>query len=233
VSSPARIGLVGDRSDAVPAHVAIPPALAAAGRRLERELEPVWLPTDAMPGNAELRALDGIWCVPASPYRDAEAALRAIRLARVEGIPFLGTCGGSQHALIEWARASGLADATHAEEHPDAPTQVIVPLACALVEVEGRVLLQPGSRAARLLNATETVETYHCTYGLSAAFAGRLLGGPMIATGWDEDGDVRVIELEGHPFFLATLFQPERHPDQPHGLVAGFVEAVLAGRAAR
>ncbi len=225
-----RIGLVGDRSEDVPAHVAIPPALAAAGRRLERDVEPVWLPTDAMPDDDELRGLHGIWCVPASPYRDAEAALRAIRLARVDGIPFLGTCGGSQHALIEWARASGFADATHAEEHPDAPTQVIVRLACALVEVSGRVLLQPGSRAARLLGTTEIVETYHCSYGLAPTFAERLLGGPMIATGWDEDGDVRVIELEGHPFFVATLFQPERSPEQPHGLVAAFVEAALSSR---
>ena len=74
---PLRIGLVGDRSDEVPAHVAIPPALRGAGLRLGVAVEPVWLPTDELPDDDALAAFDALWCVPASPYRDMDGALRA------------------------------------------------------------------------------------------------------------------------------------------------------------
>ena len=208
---PLRIGLVGDRSDDVPAHVAIPPALRGAGRRLGVAVEPVWLPTDDLPDDDALAAFDALWCVPASPYRDMDGALRAIRVAREHERPFLGTCGGFQHALLEWARdVAGLATAEHAESSPEADTHVIVPLACSLLGVEGPIRLQPGSRAALLMGTTASTERYFCSYGLSPRFAPQLLGGPLVATGWDDDGDVRVVELHGHPFFLATLFQPER-----------------------
>ena len=127
---PLRVGLVGDRSDDVRAHAAIPPALAGAGRLAGRAVEPVWLATDALPDDDALLALDGLWCVPGSPYRDTDAALHAIGLARTHGRPFLGTCGGFQHALLEWARSvAGIADAEHAESSPEATTHVIAPLA--------------------------------------------------------------------------------------------------------
>ena len=43
----------------------------------------------------------------------------------------------------------------------------------------------------------------------------------------DEEGDPRIVELDGHPFFVATLFcfQTRSRPEQPHPLVAGFAEA--------
>jgi CTP synthase (UTP-ammonia lyase) len=230
-SAPLRVGLVGDRSAEVRAHSAIPPALEGAGRLAGRDVEPVWLPTDDLPGDAQLLALDGLWCVPGSPYRDLDGALRAIGLARVHGRPFLGTCGGFQHALLEWARSvAGIADAEHAESSPDAATHVIAPLACSLVGQQGGIRLAEGSRAAALVGATRSVERYHCSYGLAPAFAAALLAGPLHATGWDDEGSVRVVELEGHPFFVATLFQPELSSTAaaPHGIVAGFVAACAA-----
>jgi len=64
---------------------------------------------------------DGFWCVPASPYRDIDGALRAIRFAREQRRPFLGTCGGFQHAVLEYARnVLGWADAEHGELAPNA-----------------------------------------------------------------------------------------------------------------
>ena len=66
---------------------------------------------------------DGIWVVPGSPYADKEAVLFAIQTARLRGIPYLGTCGGFQHALIEYGRtALGFADADDVQYDPEAPT---------------------------------------------------------------------------------------------------------------
>ncbi|HEY9516209.1 MAG TPA: hypothetical protein VIQ74_11065, partial [Gemmatimonadaceae bacterium] len=92
------IALVGDYDPAVTAHQAIPRALALAAERLGVDVEQHWLPTDAVDADDPLAGVDAVWCVPASPYRSADGALRAIRAARESGRPFLGTCAGFQHA---------------------------------------------------------------------------------------------------------------------------------------
>ena len=127
-----QIGLIGDFDESVTAHRAIPLALRRAAERLSQRLEFDWLGTDTMPDAQGLARFDALWCVPASPYRSMAGALRAIAFARREGVPFLGTCGGFQHAVVEYARAVlGWADAEHAETAPDAPLAVITALDCA------------------------------------------------------------------------------------------------------
>ena len=70
----------------------------------------------------------------------------AIKRARREGVPILGTCGGFQHMVVEFARnAAGIADAGHAESDPDAGAHVVSPLACSLVGEERTVTTAPGT----------------------------------------------------------------------------------------
>jgi CTP synthase (UTP-ammonia lyase) len=224
------IALIGDSSPTVRAHAAIPLALRAAARLLGIPIEPRWMSTVRIgeEGVALLEQCDGIWCVPGSPYADMDGALGAIRYAREMKRPFLGTCGGFQHAIIEYARnVAGLTDADHAESSPDAATAVIVPLACSLVGAEGRVILRPDSRAATIYGRPESVERYHCRYGLSASYRQQLVGGPLRVSGWDEGWEVRIVELDDHPFFMATLFQPELSStaEVAHPLIKAFVAA--------
>lgn len=206
-----RVGLIGDVDERVPAHRAIPIALQLASDALQCTVKFHWLATDAMPDDAALAVFDALWCVPASPYRSMPGALRAIRFAREQRVPFLGTCGGFQHALVEVARdVLGVADAEHAETAPEAANQVVSELACSLVEVSDAVALQPGSRIALAYGSPTATEGYHCRYGLNPAFAERLLNGPLRASAHDAQGEVRAVELDDHPFFVCTLFQPER-----------------------
>ena len=206
-----QIGLIGDRNDDVVAHRAIPLALGMAAEACGVEIEPIWVPTDEVGNGAALAEFDGLWCVPASPYRSMEGALTAIRVARERHVPFLGTCGGFQHAVIEYARnVLGWADAEHAETSPEASRQVIVPLLCSLVEVTAAVNLIEGSRLAQAYGVNSIVEGYHCNYGLSSDFRAALADGPLRIDAVDDAGDVRGIELDDHPFFVATLFQHER-----------------------
>lgn len=227
-----RIGLVGDFNPNVLAHRAIPEALALAAKALVISVEPVWLATDKIEiGNAAaLAGFDGLWCVPASPYASMDGALWAIRFARENGIPFLGTCGGFQHALIEYARnVAGIGDAEHAETNPDASNLVISPLACSLVEQTGTVRLKENSLIRKACGKAEIIEDYHCRFGLNPVFRERLAAGELQITGWDKTGEARAFELSGHPFFVATLFQPERSAlhDQSHPLVCAFVAAAM------
>jgi len=227
----ALIGLVGDYDAGVIAHQAIPRALALAEGALGAPLQFRWLPTETIEGDAMLAPFDALWCVPASPYRSMAGALRAIRFARERPLPFLGTCGGFQHAVVEYARnVLGWADAEHAETAPDAVRPVIVPLACSLVEVTNEVQLRPGSRIAAAYGATAATEGYHCRYGLNEAFRETLVSGALRITAEDAAGDIRALELESHPFFVATLFQPERAAltGRLPPLVAAFARAAQA-----
>jgi CTP synthase (UTP-ammonia lyase) len=188
------------------------------------------VPSDEVTGVERVSGFDGLWCVPGSPYNSMDGALRAIQSARASGRPFLGSCGGFQHAVIEYARnVLGWQDAEHAETSPDAQRAVIAPLQCALVEVQGRVRFVPGSRIAAAYGVAEADEGYHCSYGLNPRFQARLLDGPLRATAHDESGDVRAVELDGHPFYVATLFQSERAAlrDAVPPLVVAFVRACM------
>jgi CTP synthase (UTP-ammonia lyase) len=206
-----RIGLVGDYDASVPAHQAIPRALQLAAEATTYEVVGEWLPTDAIHAPADLEGYAGLWCVPASPYRSMDGALLAIQYARETGRPFLGTCGGFQHAIIEYARnVLGWHDAEHAETAPEAQRPVITPLACALVEATDGIRFVADSRIAVAYGTSEATEGYRCRYGLNADFAAQLVAGPLRATAHDVAGEVRAVELAGHPFFVATLFQPER-----------------------
>jgi CTP synthase (UTP-ammonia lyase) len=222
------VGLIGDYDETVSAHQAIPIALQLAADSTAVEIQWQWIPTEEVRTVARISKFDGLWCVPASPYRNMEGALLAIQYARETSCPFLGTCGGFQHVVVEYARnVLNWADATHAEVSPDAARPVIAPLACELVEAMGAVHFVPGSHLARAYGSEEATEGYHCRYGVNPEFQKVLLSGPLRTAAIDTTDEVRGVELDGHPFFVATLFQPERRAlrGQLPPLVASFVGA--------
>jgi CTP synthase (UTP-ammonia lyase) len=230
-----RVGLIGDHDPTVTAHRAIAKALELAARSVGAAVEPVWVATETIETRERVAPFDAIWCVPASPYRSTDGALRAIRFARESGRPFLGTCGGFQHALLEYARnVLALREAAHAELEPHAELQLLAPLACSLVAVKGRIRLLEGSRLHAIYGVDRIEEEYHCRYGLNPRHEALLDGGPLRVSARDETGEVRAVELAGHPFFVATLFQPERAalrgvvPPLALALVAAATRGVVA-----
>jgi CTP synthase (UTP-ammonia lyase) len=118
----------------------------------------------------------------------------------------------------------------HAETNPEAEDPVIAPLVCSLVEVRGGLRLEPGSRLRSIYGRDSANEEYRCNYGFNPRYAERLLSGPLEVAARDEEGGVRAVELDAHPFFIGTLFQPERAAlrKQTPPLVKAFVAAVAA-----
>jgi len=223
-----RLALVGDRSPSVRSHARIPGLLAALAERDQLVLDAYWISTEDAASPDAVAGFDAVWLLPGSPYRSEEGALSVIRTAREGGIPFLGTCAGFQHAVLEFARnVCGVTDAGHVENDPATAEPLIVPLACSLVGHEAAVLVEPGTLAAGVLGAERTVERYHCSYGLGERHLATLTSHGLRLSGADESGEVRIAELPGHPFFLATLFQPELAGDgtQAHPLIRAFATA--------
>lgn len=225
-----RLALVGDYNEQVVAHRAIPAALKLARDNLGVALEWEWIGTDTITDVAqELAGYSGVWCVPASPYKSMTGALAAIRYARESGRPLLGTCGGFQHALIEFARnVAHLSGADHAETNTSAADLIVTPLACSLVGQHEQITFSPHSQLHTIFGDQPATEGYHCNYGVNAAYRAQLESAGLRFTGFDSAGQIRAMELPSHRFFIGTLFQPERSALQGrrHPLVEAFIEAL-------
>src|SRR6478609_11090788 len=105
----ATIAVVGDRDERYETHRGIDRVLAS----LPPGLKGVWHATDEL-DPAEIAAADGVWMAPGTPYRDRAAALAMIQHAREHDQPILGSCGGFQHMLLEYARSvAGIEAAEH------------------------------------------------------------------------------------------------------------------------
>ncbi|MFE1884598.1 CTP synthase [Streptomyces diastatochromogenes] len=225
----ATLALVGDRSPNVVSHTRVPLLLDALAERDRLVLDAYWIPSEDAAAEGAVRGFDAVWVLPGSPYRSEAGVLAAIRTAREEGIPFLGTCGGFQQALGWCARTGGgRPGAAPAAHDPGAEDPLIEPLACSLVGHEAAVAIEPGSLAESVIGSARTVERYFCAYGPSRHLD-TLRAHGLRFSGRDEDGHVRVAELPGHPFFLATLFQPELSGDgsHPHPVVRALARAAV------
>jgi CTP synthase (UTP-ammonia lyase) len=213
---PVRLALVGDRSLDRSSHLPVTTVVAGLGPALGGTVEATWFPTDQV-GRA-LEDVDGIW-LTGSPYESEAGVIAAAGIARRYDVPLLGTCGGFQLAVVEFATAmAGLAE-----------EDVLTPLSCSLGANECRVRAVPGSLFARALGAERTRERYHCTFGLNPTSLPVLTGHGLRFTGFDDDGVVRVAELPTHPFFLGTLFQPElAGGTDPHPIIRAWATAAAA-----
>ena len=223
-----RIGVIGDRNQANPTHVFTDASLQHAATALDVTIETVWLATDRP---ADYERVHGLIGSPGSPYRSFAGALAGIRHAREHDVPFIGTCGGSQHMMIEYARnVMGIEDAAHAETDPYASRLFITPLSCSLVGQTMAVAIKPGSKAAAAIGALRSMEAYYCNFGLNPAYRQVMEDSGLAVTGTDDQGEARIVELASHPFFLGTLFVPQARsrPGQPHPLIMAFCQAAMA-----
>jgi CTP synthase (UTP-ammonia lyase) len=231
MSTTIRIALIGDYDEAVTAHRAIPLALDLAATAVGCTAVPDWIATPELAHAAQMLAdYDAAWCVPGSPYASMDGALNAISYAREHSLPFLGTCGGFQHALIEYARnVLGLLEADHAESNPDAALPLIAPLSCSLAEATGEINLHDGTRIRAIYGQPQVVEGFNCNYGVNPEYQQLLRDGKLHISATDEQGDVRAVELDEHPFYIAVLFQPERSALRGvvHPLISAYLQAAM------
>jgi CTP synthase (UTP-ammonia lyase) len=224
-----KILLVGDYDQAVIAHQAIPRAIELAAQSLAAEVEQRWV------GTAELNPqsmpeFDALWCVPFSPYEKPEVVIAAIEFARENDTPFLGTCAGYQHAVIEYARnVLGFESAASLEDDPDTPMPVIAPLACKLYDQAEAVNIEQDSRAADIYQTERVMEEYHCGFGVNLDFVNIFENSNLRFSGHDDNGDPRLCEITAHRFFIGTAFQPERSAlkQTVHPLITAFLTAAL------
>lgn len=189
-----------------------------------------WLPTDALTETSQLGGFDGIWVVPGAPYRNQSGVYLAVRYAREERVPFLGTCGGFFSALLEYAAnvLELLPPTTDIRHNEELIKPLMVPLTCSVTPTQTPLRLRPGSKLAAIYgNSSDVEEVLQCAYGLASEFMDNTARQGLRYSAWDTDNAPRALEIAGHPFFLGMLYQPELSsaPDSVHPVLAAFLDA--------
>lgn len=224
-----RIALIGEYDPAFPPHQATIAACTHSANALREHVAPQWMSTRDLTVDA-LRDFSALWIAPGSPFKSLSNTLAAVRYARERGIPCLGTCGGFQYMILEYARnALGFVDAQHAEHDPYASELFVSQLECSLVGRELLVTLEPESHVARIYGTREAREQYYCNFGVNPEKVAGLKRGELCVTGSDAEGEMRVVELRNHPFYIGTLFVPQLRSrlGRPHPLINAFVRAAV------
>jgi CTP synthase len=206
-------------------------------------------------GTAQLEGMDAILVPGGFGERGIEGKIAAVRFARERGIPYLGICLGMQLAIIEYGRnVLGYADANSTEFNRATTHPVIAMITEWQDQAQGvqqrsetsdlggtmRLGSQPvklgeGTVARQLYAADVIKERHRHRFEFNNNYLEAFRAAGLSFSGFSPDGLVEIIELPGHPWFLATQFHPEftSTPRDGHALFAGFVRAARASRTAQ
>jgi CTP synthase len=252
-----RIALVGKYVNLTESYKSLSEALAHAGIHTRTSVDIDYVDSERIEteGTACLEGVDAILVPGGFGQRGIDGKIRAAQFARERGVPYLGICLGMQVAVIEFARhVAGLAGAHSTEFDPNTPHPVIALITEWLDEsgtlqrrsrdsdlggtmrLGGQVCtLRPGTHARALYGKDEIVERHRHRYEFNNQYRERLARDGLLFAGTSRDDLVEVIELEGHPWFVAVQFHPEftSSPRDGHPLFSGFVQAARAYREVR
>jgi CTP synthase len=243
--STVRIAMVGKYVDLTESYKSLNEALTHGGVAHGVRVEIEYVDAEKLEGSAldALGGVDGLLVPHGFGSRGAEGKVHAIRWARERRVPFFGICYGMQCAVIDVARhLAGLERANSTEISPETPHPVIdlMPEQRELGATGGTMrlgaypcTLRPDTLAATAYGVAEISERHRHRYEFNTAYRERLEAAGLVISGTSPDGRlVELIELRGHPWFLACQFHPEfkSRPFQPHPLFREFVGAALRHR---
>ncbi len=235
------IGLIGKYVELHDSYKSITESMIHAGARNEVKVNVRWIHSEALSvdnAGENLRGLDAVLVAPGFGSRGFEGKIEAVRIAREEGIPFLGICFGMQAAVIEYSRnVLQLKGANSSEVEPDCAQPVI-----GLMSEQKQVtnmggtmrlgacdcVLSEGSRAKEIYGKDSISERHRHRYEFNNAYLEDLASAGMQASGINpQTGLVEIIEVSDHPWFLAVQFHPEYQSTvvNPHPLFVAFVRA--------
>ena len=190
-----------------------------------------------------LGGMDGVLVPGGFGHRAFEGKIAAARYARDQGIPYLGICLGLQAAVCMFARdAAGMPGATSVEFDAEAafPVVDLMPEQEDVEDKGGTMRLGaypckvvPGTKAFEAYGEAVVSERHRHRYEVNNAYRGRLVEAGLVVSGTSPDGRlVEMVELPGHPWFVASQGHPEfkSRPTRPHPLFCGFVNAAADHR---
>jgi CTP synthase len=242
------VALVGKYIELPDAYLSVTEALKHAGWASDVDVKIRWVDSEALTKDSLHDALDGAAgiVVPGGfGHRGIEGKVLAAHFARDHKVPYLGLCLGLQCAVIEFARevvGSGDVNSTEFDMFTTNPVIDFMPDQRELEDKGGTMRLglypaklTPGSKAAAAYGQEVIYERHRHRFEVNNQYRATLEGAGMLLSGQSPDGRlVEIVELQDHPWFVASQFHPEfkSRPERPHPLFDGFIKAALADRPA-
>ncbi|KHE67797.1 CTP synthase [Halobacillus sp. BBL2006] len=239
----ATIALVGKYVELPDAYISVVEALKHAGYSYNADVDVKWVNSENITRSnvAEmLEGVDGVLVPGGFGDRGIEGKIEAIRYAREERVPFLGICLGMQLATVEFARnVLNLGGAHSAEIDPTTPHPIIdlLPEQKEISDLGGTLRL--GIYPSRLKEGTKALEAYgeeviyerhRHRFEFNNHYREQMEAAGFTFSGTSPDGRlVEIIEVEDHPWFVASQFHPEfkSRPTRPQELFYGFIGAAM------
>ncbi len=247
------VAMVGKYVDLQDAYKSLNEALGHAGLQTLTDVKIKYIDAEEIErdGTGVLDDVDAILVPGGFGDRGIEGKISAVRFARENGVPYLGICLGMHMAMIEYARnVCGLAGA-HSTEMDTSTPHPIIALITEWMNADGtseqrdensdlggtmRLGAQPchletGSMAREIYGKDEISERHRHRYEVNNNYLPQLQAAGMRVGGWSADHSlVEMIELPGHPWFLACQFHPEftSGPRGGHPLFTSFIKAAIA-----
>jgi CTP synthase len=239
------IGIIGKYVQLPDAYLSVVESLKHAGFAHGHDVEIAWIASDDLETadlEVSLGYLDGILIPGGFGVRGIEGKIVAANFARTKKVPFLGICLGLQCAVIEFGRnAAGLENANSSEFDAGCEFPVIDILAGQDLGQLGGTMrlgaypcrLLEGSKAAAAYGSELIYERHRHRYEVNPRFRRKLEDAGFVCSGESPNGTlVEIVELEDHPWFVASQFHPEfkSRPDRAHPLFRDFVGAAISQR---
>jgi CTP synthase len=248
-TSEVTIHVVGKYVEYEDAYKSLNEAMFHGGFKHQLKVNIRWVEAESLEepdGERLLDGADGILVPGGFGLRGTRGMMKAAEYARTRKVPYFGICYGFQWATVEYAQnVCGLVGADSTECNEEAEHKIIYKLRDLLgvTELGGTMRLgqyacklTPGSLASRVYGATEISERHRHRYEFNRQYERVLAEHGMVISGQSPDGKfVEIMEIVGHPWFIAVQFHPEfkSRPLSPHPLFAGFVEASYRHRQER
>jgi CTP synthase len=236
------IALVGKYVQLPDAYLSVMESLRHAGFFHDVAVDIHWVPSERLDqgDTSQLKGVAGIVVPGGFGHRGIEGKIVASRYARHNRIPYLGLCLGLQCAVIDFAReALDAPDANSTEFAAFTSTPVIdlMPEQRDVANLGGTMRLGlypcklvPGTRAQRAYGEQVVYERHRHRFEFNNEYREVLQEAGMVISGLSPNERlVEIIEMDDHPWFVASQFHPEfrSRPQRPHPLFRDFVEAAI------
>ena len=236
------IALIGKYTDLKDSYISHEESLRYAGALLNCKVKIRWIEAPDLEdsGNTEsLEGVNGVLVPGGFGRRGSEGKIMSAKWARETNTPYLGVCFGFQLATIEFARSVlGLKEANSYELDPEGkhsvvdilPEQEGVEDMGATMRLGDHEVEISGGKAQELYKSSSIFERHRHRYEINPEYISQIEEKGMKYTGRDKSGRrMEILELENHPYFLASQFHPEfkSRPDNPSPLHFGLVKAAL------
>ena len=248
------IAMVGKYVSLTESYKSLSEALVHAGIQNRTRVSVVYIDAETLEegGSESLEKVDAILVPGGFGIRGSEGMIRAVEYARTRKIPYLGICLGLQIAIIEFARNVALLENAQSTEFDSATENPVVALVTEWTQSDGNVvarnenddlggtmrlgaqdsILSPGSLCAQIYGKARIQERHRHRYEVNNNYRDQFENQGLRISGRSEDDLVEMIELPGHPWFVACQFHPEftSTPRDGHPLFSAYVAAMLQAK---